>query len=54
MEPAIVRSEPRTVRVELTGRLVEDPGGSRCRAVTDTDTPRVIDRVLGLVTRRVG
>ncbi len=34
-EPDIVRSEPRTVRVELTGRLVEDPGGSRCRAVTD-------------------
>jgi inosine-uridine nucleoside N-ribohydrolase len=54
VEPALVRVEARTVRVERDGRLVDDPRGTLCRIVAEADVPRVIELVLGYVARNVG
>jgi inosine-uridine nucleoside N-ribohydrolase len=54
VEPDVVRGETRTVRVDPQGRLVDDPDGSPCQAVTEADAPRAIELVLGLVTRSMG
>lgn len=50
----VVHAEPRTVAVDPDGRLLGDPGGDRCRVVTEADVPRAIELVLGLVARGVG
>ncbi len=54
VEPDVVRAQTRTVRLDPRGRLVDDPDGSRCQAVTAADAARAIELVLGLVTRSVG
>jgi inosine-uridine nucleoside N-ribohydrolase len=54
VEPLLVRSETKSVRVERGGRVVEDPRGTPCRIVTEADAPRAIELVLGYVTRNMG
>jgi pyrimidine-specific ribonucleoside hydrolase len=54
VEPAIVRVETKTVRVERDGRVVHDPRGTPCRIVVEADAPRAIELVLGYVARDMG
>ena len=54
VEPAIVRVETKTVRVERDGRVVDDPRGTPCRIVAEADVPRAIELVLGSVARDMG
>jgi pyrimidine-specific ribonucleoside hydrolase len=54
VEPALVRVETRTVRVEGDGRLVDDPRGTPCRIVSNADVPRVIELVLRYLARNPG
>ena len=54
VEPAIVRVETKTVRVERDGRVVDDPRGTPCRFVAEADVPRAIELVLGCVARGMG
>lgn len=53
-EPSVVRIEPRTVRVERDGRLVDDIAGHNCRVVTEADVRRATELVLRSVAHRAG
>ena len=54
VEPAVVRVETKTVRVERGGRVVDDPRGTPCRFVAEADVPRAIELVLESVARGMG
>jgi pyrimidine-specific ribonucleoside hydrolase len=54
LDPALVRIEPKAVRVDTDGQFVEDETAAIQLVVRAVDGPRALDRVVGLVARAVG